>query len=209
MRRGKTETATTFVGAMKKLPTRDTLLPFTRWPEVQELVLADDDSAAAAALLWDDAADLWSRGGRLSALLSQIAAVGLNPRRDWLDALRSRVDLIDSPLLQAQADSVEMLREQDADVRDIAVPRLHLIGDEPAGADAHDLFEFRQVRPRLSDREVEVARLIAQGLSNQQIAQRLTLSPRTVENHVHRALRKTGGTRRADLMVVVQDDGVR
>lgn len=208
MRRGKTETAATFVGAMKKLPTRDTLLPFTRWPEVQELVLADDDSAAAA-LLWDDAADLWSRGGRLSALLSQIAAVGLNPRRDWLDALRSRVDLIDSPLVQAQADSVELLQEQSADMSDIRVPRLLAIGDDPASPDAHDLFEFRQVRPRLSDREVEVARLIAQGLSNQQIAQRLTLSPRTVENHVHRALRKTGGTRRADLMVVVQDDGVR
>lgn len=208
MRRGKSETAATFITAMKRMPARDTLLPFTRWPEAQELVLADDN-AAAAALLWDDADALWSRGGRLSALLSQIAAVGMNPRGDWLEVLRSRVDLIDSPLLQAQADSVEMLQEQDADLAGIHASRLLLIGEDAAGAETHDLFEFRQVRPRLSDREVEVARLIAQGLSNQQIAQRLTLSPRTVENHVHRALRKLGGTRRADLLAVVHEPGVR
>ena len=44
--------------------------------------------------------------------------------------------------------------------------------------------------PRLSDRETEVLRLVAKGLSAKQIATRLSLSHRTVENHVQSTLRK-------------------
>lgn len=47
----------------------------------------------------------------------------------------------------------------------------------------------------LSPREHEVAELLAQGLSNQAIAQALFLSPRTVEHHVSRVLGKLGVTR--------------
>jgi DNA-binding NarL/FixJ family response regulator len=48
----------------------------------------------------------------------------------------------------------------------------------------------------LSPRELEVARLIADGLSNKEIAARMVLSPRTVEGHVVRILRKLGMTGR-------------
>jgi len=44
----------------------------------------------------------------------------------------------------------------------------------------------------LSGREREVARLVADGLSNRQIAARLYLSERTVDNHVHHILDKLG-----------------
>jgi pimeloyl-ACP methyl ester carboxylesterase/DNA-binding CsgD family transcriptional regulator len=44
----------------------------------------------------------------------------------------------------------------------------------------------------LSRREREVAQLVARGLSNREIAQRLYLSERTVDNHVHRILDKLG-----------------
>ena len=44
--------------------------------------------------------------------------------------------------------------------------------------------------PELSVREREVLELVARGLSNQQIAQRLFLSPITVRNHVSHILRK-------------------
>lgn len=44
--------------------------------------------------------------------------------------------------------------------------------------------------PRLSRRETEVLRLVATGLSARQIADRLVLSHRTVENHVQSTLRK-------------------
>jgi DNA-binding NarL/FixJ family response regulator len=44
--------------------------------------------------------------------------------------------------------------------------------------------------PRLTDRETEVLRLVAKGLSYKQIAERLVLSHRTVQNHVQNTLRK-------------------
>ncbi|MGW7056099.1 ATP-binding protein [Streptomyces sp. NPDC054887] len=48
----------------------------------------------------------------------------------------------------------------------------------------------RSYGSRLSPREVEVARLVAQGASNRDIARALFLSPRTVEHHVTKVLRK-------------------
>ncbi|SDI58322.1 DNA-binding response regulator, NarL/FixJ family, contains REC and HTH domains [Actinokineospora alba] len=44
--------------------------------------------------------------------------------------------------------------------------------------------------PKLTDRETEVLRLVAKGLTARQIADRLVLSHRTVENHVQSTLRK-------------------
>ncbi|WP_033400894.1 response regulator transcription factor [Actinokineospora enzanensis] len=44
--------------------------------------------------------------------------------------------------------------------------------------------------PRLTERETEVLRLVAKGLTARQIADRLVLSHRTVENHVQSTLRK-------------------
>lgn len=55
-----------------------------------------------------------------------------------------------------------------------------------------DPFDFLGVLPKLSRREVEVAENVAEGMSNQQVAEKLGLSVRTVENHIHRILRKTG-----------------
>jgi DNA-binding NarL/FixJ family response regulator len=44
--------------------------------------------------------------------------------------------------------------------------------------------------PRLTDRETEVLRLVAKGLSYKQIAERLVVSHRTVQNHVQNTLGK-------------------
>jgi DNA-binding NarL/FixJ family response regulator len=45
-------------------------------------------------------------------------------------------------------------------------------------------------RPRLTDREAEILRMVATGLSYRQIAERLVLSHRTVQNHVQNTLTK-------------------
>ncbi|MET2011697.1 LuxR C-terminal-related transcriptional regulator [Microbacterium chocolatum] len=51
----------------------------------------------------------------------------------------------------------------------------------------------------LTRREVEIAGLIAGGLSNREIAERLFLSVRTVESHIYQARGKIGATSRRDL----------
>ncbi|GLW08188.1 hypothetical protein Misp01_33180 [Microtetraspora sp. NBRC 13810] len=62
----------------------------------------------------------------------------------------------------------------------------------------------RQIRRRpaaepLSGREREIAELVAQGMTNRQIADRLYLSPRTVETHLARAYQRLGVHTRAAL----------
>ncbi len=52
----------------------------------------------------------------------------------------------------------------------------------------------------LSEREAEVVRLLAQGLTMKEMAERLTLSPRTLETYRARALDKLGLKSRADLV---------
>jgi DNA-binding CsgD family transcriptional regulator len=51
----------------------------------------------------------------------------------------------------------------------------------------------------LTDREREIVMLIGQGLSNRDIATRLTLSVRTVESHIYKAMAKTGTSNRDEL----------
>ncbi|MEN4475438.1 helix-turn-helix transcriptional regulator [Mycolicibacterium cosmeticum] len=51
----------------------------------------------------------------------------------------------------------------------------------------------------LTERECEVVALIAAGLLNKEIAERLHLSARTVEGHVYRAMHKTGTSSREEL----------
>lgn len=53
-----------------------------------------------------------------------------------------------------------------------------------------DLLQVVASEAKLTRREEEVARLIAAGLTNRQIQEELVLSIRTVENHVHRLMRK-------------------
>jgi len=52
----------------------------------------------------------------------------------------------------------------------------------------------------LSDRESEIVPLIIEGLSNEDIASRLFISPHTVKNHVTSILRKAGVTNRFELL---------
>jgi DNA-binding CsgD family transcriptional regulator len=59
------------------------------------------------------------------------------------------------------------------------------------------------VAEELTAREREVALLAAAGLSSREIADRLVLSVRTVDNHLQRAYRKLGVTRRQDLSRVL------
>jgi len=60
----------------------------------------------------------------------------------------------------------------------------------------------------LTDREREVTVMVAAGLSNDEIAARLVLSPATVKTHVNRAMAKVGARDRAQLVVFAHRCGL-
>ncbi|CAN5635605.1 response regulator transcription factor [soil metagenome] len=60
----------------------------------------------------------------------------------------------------------------------------------------------------LTEREREVMALVAEGLSNDDIAQRLFLSPATAKTHVSRAMVKLGARDRAQLVVIAYESGL-
>jgi DNA-binding NarL/FixJ family response regulator len=60
----------------------------------------------------------------------------------------------------------------------------------------------------LTDREREILALVAEGLSNDDIAQRLVVSPQTVKTHVNRTMAKLGAHDRAQLVVVAYQTGL-
>jgi HD-GYP domain-containing protein (c-di-GMP phosphodiesterase class II) len=60
----------------------------------------------------------------------------------------------------------------------------------------------------LTDREVEVLRLTAQGLSNKAIAERLVVSARTVQHHLSHVYDKTGRRTRAGAAIFAMEHGL-
>jgi DNA-binding NarL/FixJ family response regulator len=61
---------------------------------------------------------------------------------------------------------------------------------------------------RLTEREREVEALVGEGLSNDEIATRLTVSPATAKTHVSRAMIKLGARDRAQLVVFAYEAGL-
>jgi len=59
-------------------------------------------------------------------------------------------------------------------------------------------------RSPLSDREREIVALIGEGLSNRAVAARLSLSVRTIEGHMYRAMGKTGTASRDELVALMR-----
>ena len=77
------------------------------------------------------------------------------------------------------------------------------------------LGEFRRLAadpapdiPRLTDREAEILRMVGTGLSYKQIAERLVLSHRTVQNHVQNTLSKLQLHNRVDLVRYAIEHGL-
>jgi DNA-binding NarL/FixJ family response regulator len=60
----------------------------------------------------------------------------------------------------------------------------------------------------LTEREREVMALVAEGLTNDEIAERLYVSPMTAKTHVSRAMTKLGARDRAQLVVFAYESGL-
>ena len=76
--------------------------------------------------------------------------------------------------------------------------------------ESQDMFLGENPNPSritLSAREMEIIELVADGLTNQEIAEKLTISKRTVDNHVSNMFTKTGSKNRVALLNWAMDHG--
>jgi DNA-binding CsgD family transcriptional regulator len=101
---------------------------------------------------------------------------------------------------------------------DTAIDHLREMGMQPTLERALDLREDQRraaasrTRPAypggLSEREVEVLRLVAAGKSNQQIADALVISPNTVVRHISHIFSKTGAANRTEAAAYASRHGL-
>ena len=86
-----------------------------------------------------------------------------------------------------------------------AAARAHRLAQTCQGARTQALAAAAAPLP-LTDREREVITLAADGLSSRDIAQRLCVSIRTVENHLYRGSTKLGTTNRAEFAALLSGE---
>jgi DNA-binding CsgD family transcriptional regulator len=75
-------------------------------------------------------------------------------------------------------------------------------------AAGHRVRRHREGPAGLTGREVEVLRLLAQGLSNKEIAQRLVISPKTAGNHIEHIYAKIDASSRATASLFAMQHGL-
>jgi DNA-binding NarL/FixJ family response regulator len=89
----------------------------------------------------------------------------------------------------------------------IAERLIHYFGSPPAASDSMRSSET-PVFPGLTEREHEVLGLIAQGLTNNAIAERLVLSPKTVRNYITEIFSKLQVADRAQAIIRARNAGL-
>jgi DNA-binding NarL/FixJ family response regulator len=144
--------------------------------------------------------------GRLDAAVADLAAAvsicDANGARGY--AVQARVELA-AALARRQADLSGDLSAAQA-VLDAAAGEAGQLGMVPFTERIEQLrsrppFSGAAARSPLSPREVEVAGLVARGLTNKQIGETLFVSERTAENHVQHILVKLGFSNRSQIAV--------
>ena len=112
---------------------------------------------------------------------------------------------------QAFATSQELIEELAATIPD-PVLRAHFLQQATAFLPDQETLSPRRAAKRafggLTEREREVAALIAQGKANREIAEILVVNYRTIEKHIENILSKLGFTSRAQIAVWASEKGL-
>jgi DNA-binding NarL/FixJ family response regulator len=143
--------------------------------------------------------DLCRRGTAVLVL----AEPGAEGESELVDVLQAGVRgyLPRRAAAQRLVDGVRALAKNEAALDSTATSRLvhYLTGPARPGGG-------RRALDRLTDRQREVAELVAEGLSNEEIAQRLFLSLATVKSHLTASMRRLDVRTRTQLAILVNRD---
>jgi DNA-binding NarL/FixJ family response regulator len=162
-------------------------------PNGKEPMAVDPRAALPAkVLVVEREASIRNAIARLLSLEKSLTVVGAAESESHAVGIEADM-VIDESLLRelrnlSVADFIAM-------VRDLSVAPLRHGRHLRAVTGAHDM------RKILSDRELEVVKLVAEGLSNKQISLRLELSDKTVKNHISHILAKMNLSARTQVAV--------
>jgi DNA-binding CsgD family transcriptional regulator len=152
------------------------------------------------------------QGDRDTAVEVSAAAFEELATTPWFCAMTQRL-VGEAALLGGWGSPQQWLRAAEAFFEGAAIDaparacRTLLEQTEPPAGEVHTSASGRGVNG-VSPREADVLALVAEGMSNREIAQRLFLSVRTVEKHVEHLLAKTGTANRAQLVALaIRADG--
>lgn len=160
------------------VPIRRRALPgtLTALEHAEGLVAAALGEHEAARALLASAETGWASSGR------------------WWEGAWALVDLAEAVLSAGRATQGSATAAATA-----ARSRADAVGAEPLARAAAAVLASLASRAPLSARELDVARLIAEGATNRAIAERLVIAPKTVSAHVEHILTKLGASRRAEI----------
>jgi DNA-binding NarL/FixJ family response regulator len=170
-----------FPAARPQVVVLDLQIPGPNGVEVTARVLEQDPAARVLIL---------SASGEQADVLDAVKAGATG----YLVKSASSADLLDAVRRVAAGDTVFT-----PGLAGLVLGEFRRLLDAPPSADGSS---------RLTERETEVLRLVAKGLSYKQIAERLVLSHRTVQNHVQNTLRKLQLNNRVQLTRYAIEQGL-
>jgi DNA-binding CsgD family transcriptional regulator len=171
-----------------------------RWVARARAYLAGWESVAGPALSHADGL-VRLAGGSLSAAREALerAARGWEERARTWEAVNARLDLAQCLIrMNRHADAAGLVSEAHVRAKELRSEPLLARAEELAKASRGRGYEGEPWRP-LTVREFEIARMIATGMTNAQIAAELVLSPKTISAHVEHILAKLGVARRTEI----------
>jgi DNA-binding NarL/FixJ family response regulator len=177
-----TEALARFPACRPDVVVLDLQIPGPSGVEVTARVLRQDPSARVLIL---------SASGEQADVLAAVKAGATG----YLVKSASREELLDAVRRVSRGDTVFT-----AGLAGLVLGEYRRLSDPGVGAGADS--------PSLTDRETEVLKMVAKGLSYRQIADRLVLSHRTVQNHVQNTLRKLQMHNRVELTRYAIEQGL-
>jgi DNA-binding NarL/FixJ family response regulator len=171
-----------------------------KWLGQARDLFAGWDSIAGAALSHAEGL-VRLAGGSLTAAREAFerAIRGWEDRGRAWEAVSARLDLAQCLMrMNRYVDAADVLEQAVARAQEMGSPPLVVRADEIGKLSRGRGHEKEPWRP-LTVREFEVARLIAEGLTNAEIAAELSVSPKTVSAHVEHILAKLGVARRTEV----------
>jgi two-component system, NarL family, response regulator YdfI len=144
-------------------------------PQIAATSLALQQTGAAVVVLVDDPGQNWTKQ------MLRAGVLGILPRNSSSPEIHSAIHAASRGLLLLEP---ELIRE-------IVMPTFRPAADTD--------FEIME---ELTDREIEVLRMLAEGFSNKEIASRLGISDHTVKFHISSILAKLGASSRTEAVTV-------